>query len=197
MTNTTENASMEATFKIRGGYLCLFNPKKSDFSEDLKYSLEGLVSKTDKVARAAINKAIHAAVTSKWGTTPPKFLKMPLRDGDLPGEAGMGKKAAEPGSAPYGGNFFMTISNTRKPGLVDQQLNDIIDPSKIKSGDWFNVCVRFYPFDSNGNKGVGCSLQGLQFIESGEALASEFVPEDKFKPIAPSEASGEDLDYLN
>lgn len=181
---------------VRGGYLTLFNPKAGTFGGDPKYSMELLISKADKKAREDINAAIKAAAAGKWGNSLPKHLKIPLRDGDIPGENGMGKKSAEPGSEPYGGHFFMTVANTRKPGLVDQNLNDIIEEGKIKSGDYFNVVVNFFAFDTSGNKGVSASLQCVQFAKEGEALVSQVNPEDKFKPIAPSEASEEDVDFL-
>ena len=93
----------------------------------------------------------------------PKNLKLPLRDGD--------EERAE--EAPeYEGMMFLNANSNTKPGIVDKDLNEILDPEEVYSGCWGRASINFYAFDSNGNRGVGVGLNNIQKLKDGERLGA-------------------------
>lgn len=55
---------------------------------------------------------------------------------------------------------------------------------------WGNVNVNFFPYNSNGKKGIGCGLNGVQKIGDGEPLSGRVTAEEAFKPVPPVNNSG-------
>ena len=77
--------------------------------------------------------------------------------------------------------LFLNANSTRKPGIVDKDLNEILDPDEVYSGCWGRVSINFYPFNTNGNKGVGAGLNNVQKLKDGERLGgSAASAEDDF-----------------
>ena len=106
----------------------------------------------------------------KWGGTIPKKLKLPLRDGDEEREE----------DEAYQGHFFINANSTKKPGIVDADLNPIMDKDEFYSGCYGRASINFYPFDAAGNKGIAVGLNNLQKTEDGERLAGGSSAEDDF-----------------
>ena len=129
-------------------YVRLLQPEES-LSGDMKYSVTLAIPKTENIDQ--IQEAILNAIANKWGEDKskwPKNLKMPLRDG------------AEKDDPWWHDKWFINASakEDRKPGLVDAQLNPIVDADEIYSGMIVRAAVRFFPFDAAGNRGVGCGF---------------------------------------
>ena len=61
-------------------------------------------------------------------------------------------------------------SSVNKPGVVDNDLNPIIDPSEFYSGCYGRASITFYPYNSNGSKGIACGLNNIQKTDDGEQL---------------------------
>ncbi len=152
------------TGKVRFSYCHIFTPKALD-DGDPKYSVSILISKKDKKTLDAIKKAIVAAKTegknSRFGGKIPVNLKLPLRDGDVD----------KPEDPAYAGCMFVNATSKRRPGIIDAEMNDIIDPEDVVSGDYGRVSINFYPFAVTGNKGVAAGLNNVQFLEKGEPLS--------------------------
>jgi hypothetical protein len=55
------------------------------------------------------------------------------------------------------------------------------------------VSVNFFPYNTNGNKGVGCGLNNLQKIADGDYLGGRTRAEDDFE--AWGDEGGDD-DFL-
>ena len=66
--------------------------------------------------------------------------------------------------------YFLNANSNQKPGIVDKDLNEILDPDEVYSGCWGRASLNFYPFDSNGNKGIGAGLNNIQKVKDGERL---------------------------
>lgn len=180
MQNTETKKSPSPTYvvtgKIRLSYLNVFEPKAAEGSTEKKYSASIIISKDDKETLAKIKKAVDAAIEegkqSKFaGKT--KNLKTPLRDGDEERDQ----------DEAYENCFFFNASSKRKPGLVDKQLNEIIDPADLYSGCYARVAVNFYPFNFNGKVGVAAGLQNIQKISDGEALSGGRSASEDFAAI--------------
>jgi len=162
------------TGKVRFSYANVFKPKAISEDADEKYSISLLIDKDDKKTVAKIEAAIQAAIEegkSKFGGKIPKNLKLPLRDGD----------EDRPDDENYENKFFLNANSTRKPGIVDENLEEIISPDEFYSGCFGRATLNFYAFNVNGNKGIACGLQNLQKLEDGERLGgSATSAEDDF-----------------
>ena len=164
------------TNKVRFSYVNIFRSRSFSDGQDAKYSICLLIPKDDKKGLAKIEKAIDEAVQegikSKWGGKLPKNLHLPLRDGDE-------ERADE--APEYADMMFMNANSNTKPGIVDKDLNEILDPDEVYSGCWGRASVNFYPYDSNGNRGVGVGLNNVQKLKDGERLGgSRASAEDDF-----------------
>ena len=155
---------------VRFSYVNIFKPK--DFGNgDPKYSMLVLIPKDDKKTVSKINSAIKAAIedgiSSKWGGKKPSNLRTPLRDGD--------EEKEEP---EYEGMYFLNAKSSTRPRVVDKDLTDILDPEEVYSGCWGRVALSFYPYDFNGNRGVGVGLENVQKRKDGEHLGGKRVSAD-------------------
>lgn len=155
------------TGKVRFSYVNIFKSRAFQSGQDAKYSVCLLIPKDDKAIvkkiRAAIEEAIQEGIASKWGGKKPGNLKLPLRDGD-------DERADE--APEYEGMFFLNANSTQKPGIVDKDLNEILDPDEVYSGSWGRASINFYPFNTNGNKGVGVGLNNIQKLKDDERLGA-------------------------
>ena len=150
------------TGKVRFSYANVFSPKAAQEGATPKYSVSIIIPKSDTKTIADINKAfeeVKAASAAIFGGSVPKLLKGGLRDGD-----------AEKDDAAYADSFFINANSVNKPGVVDVDLNPIIDPSEFYSGCFGRASITFYPYNSNGSKGIACGLNNIQKTDDGEQL---------------------------
>lgn len=156
-------ATNVTTGKVRLSYAKLFTPATAPGSDTPKYSTAVLIDKTDKATIGKINAAIEEAKEqgkAKWGGKIPAKLKTPLRDGD----------EEKPDDPNYAGKMFFNCSSIKRPGVVDRDLNPILDADEVYSGCYARVAVNFYPFDTNGNRGIAAGLNHVQKLADGERL---------------------------
>ena len=66
--------------------------------------------------------------------------------------------------------YFLNANSTQKPGIVDKDLNEILDPDEVYSGSWGRASINFYPFNVNVNRGVGVGLNNIQKLRDDERL---------------------------
>ena len=153
------------TGKVRFSYVNIFKSRVFQAGQDAKFSICLLIPKEDKATikkiNAAIQEAIEEGISSKWGGKKPANLKLPLRDGD-------DERADE--AEEYVGMYFLNANSNQKPGIVDKDLNAILDPDEVYSGCWGRASLNFYAFNSNGNKGVGVGLNNIQKLKDDERL---------------------------
>ena len=81
------------------------------------------------------------------------------------------------------GGHFMNLKTTRKPGLVDQDLKDIISAEDFYSGCYAKASISAFSYDRAGNRGVSFGLQNLQKTADGEKLTKQPRPQDEFTPV--------------
>lgn len=170
------------TGKVRASYVSVFNPRLNDLSGKEEYSMMLLIPKTDTATVEKIKNEINGALREKFGTKPPASWRNPLRDGDKEGDGGV-PDGTPAGAEPYGGHYFMNVKSNQKPGVVDANLNPIIDSSEFVSGDYCRVSLNAYAYDAKGNKGVSFGLGNVQVMEKGEPLGSSVRAEDEFGVI--------------
>ena len=171
----------------RWSYVNAWEPKSINGGAP-KYSVSLIIPKSDTKTVAKIRAAIEAAYHDGegklrgTGKSVPALsaLKTPLRDGD----------AERPDDPAYAGAYFMNANSTTAPGIVDADCQRILDRSEVYSGVYGRAIVNFYAFNSNGNKGIACSLNNLQKIRDGEPLGGKSRAEDDFD-------TEEDDDFLS
>ena len=160
-------ATKVITGKVRFSYVNIFRSRAFREGQDAKYSICLLIPKEDKTTlakiAAAMDDAVQEGISSKWGGKKPKNLHLPLRDGDL-------ERADE--APEYEGMMFLNANSTTKPGIVDKDLNEILDPDEVYSGCWGRASINFFAYDSNGNRGVGVGLNNIQKLKDGERLGA-------------------------
>ena len=108
-----------------------------------------------------MDEAVQDGVKTQWSGKQPKNLHIPLRDGDE-------ERADE--YPEYKNMMFLNANSKNAPGVVDKDLNVILDPDDVYSGCWGRASVNFFPYDSNGNRGIGVGLNNLQKLKDGERL---------------------------
>lgn len=179
------------TGKVRLSYVHIFEKATFGDGKDGKYSVSVLVPKTDTATLDKLKKAINAAAaegkTKKWGGKMPRNFHSPLRDGD----------EERPDDEAYKGMMFFNASSNRRPGVVDADLQAIMDPEQVYSGCWGRVAVNMYPYAVNGNNGVSAGLNNVQKLEDGERLGGSVEdPEDDFNDGFQDTAPTLDFDDL-
>lgn len=168
--------SQVVTGKVRFSYVNIFRSRAFQQGGDEKYSICLLINKKDSKTLAkiqrGIDEAIQKGISDKWGGKKPKNLWNPLRDGDE-------ERADE--APEYKGCFFLNAKSASKPGIVDENLNEILDPDEVYSGCYGRAGLNFFPFDSNGNRGVGVGLNTIQKLADGDRLGgARATAEDDF-----------------
>ena len=170
----TNQTTKVITGKCRLSYVHLFKPQAIDDSTEPKYSACLLIPKDAKKTLTDINKAVEAAKQSgaaKWGGKVPANLKTPLRDGD----------EERPDQPEYKGCYFMNATSKTKPGVVDRNVQEILDSSEVYSGCYARASVNFYAYNTAGNKGIACGLNNVQKLADGDYLGGRSRAEDEFE----------------
>lgn len=190
MSNNQDNQNV-VTGRVRLSYEHLFAPYAHQQGAEPKYSTTILVPKSDISTKqridAAINATVQEGIQSKWNGVRPPVLAIPVYDGD-----GVRPSDGMPFGDECKGNWVFTASSKQAPEVVDINLNPVIDQTQVYSGIYARVSVRFFPYASNGKKGVGCGLGPVQKLEDGEPLsghvsaASAFGDSTGFAPAAPA-----------
>lgn len=160
----------------RLSYTHVFNKfVPNDGKGEPKYMTNVLIPASEKKTVAAIKKAIEAAkasgIVSKWGGKEPKKLDLPLRDGD------------DKDDEVYAGMLYVNAKCNTRPGIVDRNRAPIVDEEEIYSGVWAIVSVTFYPYDTNGNRGVACGLNNIMKFKDDEKLGGRVSAETDFADI--------------
>ncbi len=169
--------------EVRFCYEHVFAPRVSDNGGAAKYSVCILIPKSDSRTLELVKEAITAArekgKATKWGGKIPARLGDPLRDGD-----------EEDKGPEYEGMYFINASSPSKPGvriLEGGKILEALDTEDFYSGCWGAATVNFFPYDHNGNKGVGAALNNVIKTRDDEKLAGGASAEKDFADLADGE----------
>lgn len=172
-TNTTK----VVTGKVRFCYAHVFEPSAMAENDKPKYSICILIPKSDVKTLSKIKAAIEAAkqigksvLANKNGQIPADAaLKLPLRDGDI-------ERSDDPA---FEGMMFLNANSFRKPGVVDNNLNPILEQEDFYSGCYGRASINFYAYGTP-SKGIAAGLNNIQKLEDGEPLAGGSTVEEDF-----------------
>lgn len=147
-----------------------------------KYGLTMLFKKGEDLSK--LKAAAKAAAEEKWGADQakwPKNLRQPFRD--------QGEKDFE---GYEDGAVFVSATSKQKPGLVDAQVQPILDEAEFYPGCYARATVRAFAYDAAGNRGVAFGLQNIQKLRDGDPLGGRTKPENDFAPVETADAGGDD-----
>lgn len=165
---------------VRFSFPYVFEKRKDDNGNPDKYSLCCLIPKADKATVALFNEAFEAAKqkgkVDKWGGKIPAKVKSPLRDGDVDRENDPAFKNC----------WFFNCTSKKAPGIrvkEDGHVVEALDDSEFYAGCYGAVVVNLFPYNSNGNVGVGVGLNNAIKIQDGERLAGGRTADQDFEDL--------------
>jgi hypothetical protein len=181
MTNNDKSSknTQIMTPKFRVSFPSVFQPKESmNAGGEPKYGIVMLFDTKDPAVAKGLEQmkaAARAAATEKWGADTskwPKGLRLPFRKGEEKDYDGYGP-----------GIIFVNASSKMKPGLVDQNVQPIIDPSEFYGGCYARATVNAFAYDTSGNRGISFGLRNIQKVADGDSFSGKSAPEKDFMPI--------------
>ena len=154
----------------------LFTPRPESSEIDPgKYTAMVIVKKSDTETVAKLKAAVEAALKAQWPDKIPGGLSKPVKDGDA-------KFAEDEKKHHYlKGTYYLNVKTTTKPKVFDAQVQEIIDPTEITSGDYAKVSMNFKAFDKAGNKGVGVYVNAVQHLGKGPEVIGGGNAADDFE----------------
>jgi hypothetical protein len=172
------------TPKFRVSFPNVFKPKAAFEGQEPTYNIQMLFPKDTDLTE--MKKAVKEAIQAKWGDKKPANLRIPFNDGD------------EKDYESHKGHYYVNSKSKMRPGIVDQELNDIIDPSDFYGGCYARATLTAFAYDTAGNKGVAFGLQNLQKLDDGEAFSGRVDAKNDFESVGSSNESSEtddDFDF--
>ena len=143
---------------------------KNEQSGKDEYSIKMIFDKDADLSE--LKAIIKEAITDKWGNNPPRGLKLPLKDGN------------NNDTSKYPEDKDKYVANAKTiiapPGVVNSQVQPIMDPNEVYSGCYMRATLTAYAYDKGGGKGVSFGLQNLMKVKDGEPLSSRATAENDF-----------------
>jgi len=190
-------ATQFITGKVRFAFVNIFQPRMNELKNREEYSLMLLIDKRDEETVKAFKDAITKEVTQTWKNKPAS-LDCTFKDGDV-------EKKDDKYAEMYEGHYYVQVSSKDKPGIVDQNCNQIIDPNEVRSGDYGRVSLAAFGYGKGAIKGkstfspgVTFFLNNVQLMEKGEALGGKPRATDEFGAVASApENEADTMDFLS
>lgn len=171
------------TGPVRLSYVHVFEPWSNNPDQEPKFSCTLLIPKTDRATLRAIEQAQQVALengkSKVFNGKIPANWKSTLHDGD--------EEADLERNPEYEGHWYMSVSAKQKPGVVDRNVQPIIDSTEVYSGCYARVSVNAFPYSQSGNKGVSFGLNHVQKLADGDYLGGRSKAEDDFDSLSEEE----------
>ena len=172
------------TGKVRFSYANVFEPRRTPNGEE-KYSITLLIPKSDtdtyQRIMTEVNKTLQENLADTFKGVMKKKKKTPIHDGDGVRQSG------EPYGAECKGCWVITANSNNAPEVVDASCNPIISKNEFYSGCYGRASLRFYAYNQNGNRGIGCGLGNVQKLEDGQPLGGRTTASEDFgAPAQPT-----------
>lgn len=160
------NNTAVVTNKALLSYAFLNEPRVPMNGGEPVYSCCVIIPKDDtetvNAIKEALNNTYNASASKFGGKLPNKnSLKMPLRDGD--------EDRAD--NDLYKNCYFINAKTKNRPRVLDTAKHEITDPGQIYSGMYAKVILNFFPYATNGSKGISCALGDMQKVADGTRLS--------------------------
>lgn len=163
-------------------------PPKDNPNGEKKYSVTMLLPKRDVATYQDMLQSIEAAkqqgIMTKWNGACPPVLDPVIWDGD-----GV-RRSGEPFGEECKGHWVISAKSNMKPQVVGiDNINCELAPNDIYSGMYARVTINFFPFNSNGNRGIACGLGNVLKTRDGEPLAGGASAASDFAGIGAAPAA--------
>lgn len=186
---TSPSQTKVITGVVRLSYCHVFQPFSNNPDQEAAYSTVILIPKSDKKTLKAIENAQQAALeqgkNSKFGGKIPPNWQNTLKDGD--------EDADLERNPEYEGHMYMSVKSKTPPGVVDRQLNEIIDSTEVYSGCYAKVSINAFPYNVSGNRGVSFGLNHVQKVDDGDFLGGRSRAEDDFEAMDDDDDDANDV----
>lgn len=170
----------------------LFVPKPPAQGADPRYSTILLLDEEAQQSPEykALRQAVLEAIAEEWGAAKAKdaafvnTLRLPFRKAEEKAYEGFEK-----------GHIFIAPWTKQKPGVVDKDVVDIIDPQRVFAGQKARIDVNVFAYNQSGNKGVSFGMNHIQITDEdmprfdGRKSAAQ-----SFTPVAGSGGSAASMD---
>lgn len=186
MTNTKA-----LTPEFRVSWPHVFKAKKNDlngkdeFDVTAIFPLNADLSKLKAIALEAMKDKFGVDQT-KW----PKNPRSPFRKCKEKWKEEDGKTIIPPGYE-EGEATWINFKSTSRPGVVDENVQDIIEERNFYSGCYAIADVNAAAYDQKGNRGVSIYLNNVQKRRDGDPLGGKSSPTAAFKPVEGASAANE------
>ena len=179
-------ATKVITGKVRASFVHIFEPQSVNGSEP-KYSCSFIIPKSDTETIGKIREAVEEAQSGR--------------------REQVGREdPAEPEAAPARRRHRAPGRSRRTPTPTSSTPTAASGPAwwtagacpsptrwMVYSGCYVRASITFYPFNTNGNRGIACGLQNIQKWCDGEPLNGRVRAEDEFDALDDVD----DEDFLN
>jgi hypothetical protein len=167
----------------RISYANLFNPRPSATpGAKPKYGVTILIPKSATMTKAKIDAAIAETRkeylakngAAKWVNA----CQTTLYDGDGT------KKSGEDFGPECAGHWVLSTSSIKAPIVVDQNKQPVMVPEFVYSGCYGLCIINFYAYDTSGNKGLACAIDGFMKTADGELLGGHRISDSDWDNVA-------------
>lgn len=178
------------TTTFRASYPNVFKAAFNKLSNKNEFSIEALFAPGADLTAA--KQAAKNALINKFGPDESKWptnLRSPFRDQ---------KEKIKDGILPDGctaGAIFMRFKSEKRPGVVDQNKQEILEESKFYAGCYARAHVNAFAYQKGANAGVSFSLNHIQFVKDGDAFSGRPSVESAFTQVEGA-GSGSDASSM-
>lgn len=166
------------TPECRLSFPVLFVPKPPEPGKEPEFSASFLFALNTDLTE--LERAAKAAAVEKWGERAKemferKQLKWPIKD-----------QADKQHLAGYTEGAYISARAKQRPGVVDANLNPVMDPAEVFAGMIVRASLNAFAFDHPvGGKGVSFGLQNVLIVkDDGTRYDGRSKPENDFADYA-------------
>lgn len=167
--------------EVRFVYAHVFSKRVNEDGTEGKYGVCLVWPKRDtattELIRGAVDAAKQIGKSSKWGGKIPANCKTCIRDGDVDRED----------DDTFADCYFLNANAGRQPGirvLENGQISEALDEEDFYSGCYGAATINFFPYDTQGSKGVGAGLNNVIKTRDGERLTGGTNADADFADMA-------------
>lgn len=166
------------TPEFRGSFVTLFKPRAFG-DNDPKYAITVVLPEGDPFW-TKLQKKIDKTAKEKFGKVP-HGMHNPIRRGD------------ETKYEEWEDYKFIKCESNERPGIVDKDLEDIVDRSEVYSGAFFKASFRLYAwhYPPTNKRGVSIQLDNVMKTRDGEPYSGRSQANEDFADHVDSQ--GDDM----
>jgi hypothetical protein len=183
-----EYSEKVTTSEFRGAFVKLFSPEVDDKGKKT-WGVTAIFAKGADMA--PLKKAAMDAATKAWGDKAAEKLKHPKFRSPFKDGATLVDKEGNLYDGFAEGQVVVKLSTKQsQPGIVDANVQAIIEPEGVKSGDFFRATINAMAYDRDDGMGVAFKLNNIQKVRDGERLGGggRADPATEFEAYVSSDA---------